>query len=110
MIELECHIIIKRNGISFLDAVKTELLEEIIKCGSLSSASKNLKISYQHAWNMIDLINKVASEPLVNLSRGGANGGGAIITLYGKKTLKEFKLIEAEINKRVDQINVEINL
>ena len=110
MIEIECHINIKRNGISFLDAVKTELLEEIIKCGSLSSASKKMKISYQHAWSMIDLMNNVASEPLVILTRGGANGGGAIISLYGKKILTEFKQIEAERKKRVNQINVEINL
>lgn len=110
MIEIECHIAIKKNGVSFLDAIKTELLEEIIKSGSLSGASKKLRISYQHAWSMIDEMNKVAPEPLVLKQRGGRNGGGAIISSYGQKILREYKQIEVEIYKLVNQINVEINL
>ena len=110
MIEIECHIAIKKNGVCFLDAFKTQLLEEIIKCESLNGASKQLKISYQHALNMIDEMNKVAPEPLVIMQRGGRNGGGAIISSYGRKILREYKEIQAEINKRVAQINVEINM
>ena len=49
MIEVECHISIKKDGICFLDPVKTELLSEIRKNGSLNGAAKKMKISYQHA-------------------------------------------------------------
>jgi molybdate transport system regulatory protein len=44
----------------------------------LSGAAKKLKISYQHAWNLIDEMNHVAPEPLVTLQRGGTNGGGVL--------------------------------
>jgi molybdate transport system regulatory protein len=110
MIEVECHISIKKNGETFLAPTKTELLNEIIQNGSLRSAAKKLKISYQHAWTMIDEMNRIAPEPLVIKQRGGANGGGAEISIYGTKMLKEYKLIEVQVQKVINQINVEINL
>ena len=47
----------KNDATSFLDPLKTQLLQEIMQTGSLSGAAKNLKISYQHAWTMIDEMN-----------------------------------------------------
>ena len=110
MIEVECHIAIKKNGNCFLSPIKTELLYEIIKSGSLKAAAKKLKISYQHAWTMIDEMNHVAPEPTVIKKRGGVNGGGAEISSYGVRILSEYKLIEAQVKKLVNQINVDINL
>ena len=110
MIEVECHITIKKNSICFLGAMKTELLNQIIQCGSLSGAAKKLKISYQHAWNMMDEMNRTAPEPLVIMKRGGANGGGAEISAYGERILKEYRQIEAQVKNLVNKINVEINL
>ncbi len=110
MIEVECHISIKKDGICFLDPVKTELLNEIKRCGSLNSAAKKLKISYQHAWTMINEMNNSAPESLVTKQRGGAHGGGAVVTVYGEKILKDYYTIQAQVNKMVNQINVEINL
>ena len=110
MVEVECHISIHKNGNNFLAPPKIELLQGIMEHGSLRSAAKKLKISYQHAWTMIDEINRAAPSPLVIKQRGGVNGGGAEITSYGNKMLKEYKLIEAQVQKVIDQINVDINL
>jgi molybdate transport system regulatory protein len=110
MIEVECHISIKKNGNCFLGTLKTELLQEILKIGSLRGAAKKLSISYQHAWTMIDEMNRIAPEPLVIKQRGGANGGGAEISGYGRRILSEYRQIEAQVKKLVNQINVEINL
>ncbi len=109
MIEVECHISIKKDGYSFLNPVKAQLLREIEATGSLSGAAKKLKISYQHAWTMIDEMNHAAPSPLVIKQRGGANGGGAEISDYGQKILKEYRMIEEQLNKMVKQINAEIN-
>lgn len=110
MIEVECTISIKKNGTTFLGPVKTELLNEIRNSGSLSGAAKKLKISYQHAWTMIDEMNRAAPEPLVMKQRGGANGGGAEVSDYGLKILHDYKLIEAQVKKLISQINVDLNL
>jgi molybdate transport system regulatory protein len=110
MIEVECHISIKKDGIGFLNPLKTQLLQEIGKNGSLTGAAKKMEISYQHVWTMIDEMNRTAPSPLVLKQRGGANGGGTSISDYGERMLREYFLIQAEIKKVVDQINVEINL
>lgn len=110
MIEVECHISINKNGNCFLNLTKIELLHEIMQSGSLSGAAKKLKISYQHAWTMIDEMNRDAPSPIVIKQRGGVNGGGAEISSYGERILREYRQIEAEVNKLVSQINVEINL
>jgi molybdate transport system regulatory protein len=109
MIEVGCQIFIRKDGYNFLDPLKSKLLLEIGKNGSLSCAAKNLKISYQHAWNLINEINQAAPEPLVLKQRGGANGGGAEISGYGKRILSEYSAIEKQINKLINQINNEIN-
>ena len=110
MIEVECQIIIRKDGRCFLSPVKSELLLEISRIGSLSGAAKKLKISYQHAWVLIDEMNRTAPEPLVVKQRGGANGGGAEISGYGTRILNDYNSIETQVKKLIRQINVEINL
>ena len=110
MLEVECHISIRKDGNCFLSPAKTGLLYGIKQCGSLSGAAKKMNISYQHAWTMIDEMNRTAPEPLVMKQRGGANGGGAEISGYGLKILKDYALIESQVKKLISQINVEINL
>jgi molybdate transport system regulatory protein len=110
MIEVDCQISIKKDGTVFLSPLKTQVLEEIRKNGSLSATSKKMDISYQHVWSMIDEMNRQAPSPLVTKQRGGANGGGTSISDYGERMLREYLLIQAQIKKMVDQINVEINL
>lgn len=109
MIEVDCHILIKKDGILFLNEMKISLLYEIIKCGSLSGAAKELRISYQHAWTMIDEINHTAPRPLVIKQRGGADGGGARISDYGRKILDDYEQIKKHVMKTIRQINTEIN-
>ena len=110
MIEVDCHISIKKDGKIFLEPRKTALLQEIKLCGSLSGAARKMEISYQHAWTLIREMNLSAPEPLVIKQRGGANGGGATVSAYGEKILAEYKLIELQLKKKVSQINVEINM
>jgi len=110
MIEVEAQISIKRDGVAFLNPVKTALLNEIVRSGSLNAAAKSLNVSYQHAWTMINEMNQTAPQPLVLKQRGGNNGGGAELSEYGKRIVKEYQIINETVNRMVGQINVEINL
>lgn len=110
MIEVEAQIAIKRNGVTFLNPVKIALLKEIVLSGSLSAAAKKVRISYQHAWTMINETNRNAPQPLVIKQRGGKNGGGAEISEYGLKIMNEYQLINETVVRTISQINVEINL
>lgn len=110
MIEVDCHISIKRNGICFLDKRKIGLLYGIMQNGSLSKTVQQLNMSYQHAWNMISDMNKSAASPIVIKRRGGIDGGGAELSNYGMEIIKEYQMIEQQVMKMINQINVEINL
>jgi molybdate transport system regulatory protein len=108
--EVGVHIFIKRNGQQFLAPGKIQLLREIHRSGSLRTAAKELQISYQHIWDVIDEINRLAPMPVVIKQRGGTNGGGAVLSEYGKRLLHEFQLIENEVQKFLTRLNTEINL
>ncbi len=110
MIEVECQISIKKDGVSFVNPLKVQLIKEIRNNGSLSGAAKKMEISYQHVWTMVKEMNRIAPSSLFLKQRGGANGGGTSISDYGERILREYQTIQAEIKKVVDQINIEINL
>ena len=86
------------------------LLRKIQQTGSLNAASKEMSMSYQNAWTLIDNMNKTAPQPLVIKQRGGSGGGGAIISEYGQSILKEYSFVEQQVTKFTQQLNTEINL
>ena len=94
MVRVELQILIRRNGRPFLGSAAVALLQEIERCGSLRVAARGMHCSYQHAWDVINDINQVASQPVVIKQRGGAGGGGATLSSYGKRILGEYKTIE----------------
>jgi len=100
---------IRKNGQLFITERKMDLLRHIHETGSINAASKEMRMSYQQAWNYIKELNSVAPLPVVSRQRGGANGGGAEVTRYGLRLLEEYeKLIDkfadfrAENNANID--------
>ncbi len=75
---------------------KIMLLRQVAETGSISEAAKRMDISYNHAWSLIRTMNDCFRSPLVESSRGGAGGGGAILTDTGKKALALYDEMVAE--------------
>jgi molybdate transport system regulatory protein len=73
---------------------KTDLLEAIETTGSISSAAKNLGLSYRRAWGMVDTMNRSFREPLVLGAKGGKKGGGSKLTPMGKKLALVYRKME----------------
>lgn len=88
-IEGELHIV--KNGELFLNLKRIELLKRIKQKGSINSASKELKMSYQQAWHFIKEMNDISPLPLVIRQRGGSHGGGAVLTNFGEKAIAGFE-------------------
>jgi len=88
---------------------KAELLEAIDACGSISSAAKQMKMSYRRAWELVDVMNKCFKQPLVISSPGGYHGGGAHVTEFGALILKSYRDMVNKANtaasQEVDLIN-----
>jgi len=81
---------IEHNGETFLGFGRVVLLERIHMHGSISKAARSMEMSYKHAWDLIDSMNRQAGNPLVTTSKGGKGGGGAQLTETGKRAIKDF--------------------
>ena len=80
----------------FLGNGRVQLLKAIEETGSLTKAAKSLNMSYKKAWNLIDSVNKNAAEEVVSTNVGGKDGGGAVVTEYGKTLIQNFEDLNAE--------------
>lgn len=79
---------------SMLGPGKADLLQAIRDTGSISAAGRQMKMSYKRAWQLVETMNTMFRLPLVERSRGGAAGGGAVITDEGLAVLAEFRALE----------------
>src|SRR5580698_5473964 len=73
---------------------KIALLEQIERSGSLSEAARVLKMSYRRAWLLLEDLNRTLGQPVTTASVGGAGGGGAHITAFGRHVAAAFREIE----------------
>lgn len=74
---------------------KIELLEAIERTGSISGAGRALGMSYRRAWLLVDAMNAMFDSPVTTAAAGGAQGGGAQITGFGRELVAAYRRIEA---------------
>jgi molybdate transport system regulatory protein len=82
---------------------KIALLEQIERSGSLSQAARVLKMSYRRAWLLLEDLNRTLGQPVTTASIGGAGGGGARITPFGRHLVAAFREIELAANTAAAQ-------
>jgi molybdate transport system regulatory protein len=73
---------------------KVDLLEAIGRTGSISAAGRELGMSYRRAWLLVDALNHMFPSVLVAASPGGARGGGAKLTDYGRGVAAAYRRVE----------------
>jgi molybdate transport system regulatory protein len=76
---------------------KIELLEAILRHGSLSQAARSLGMSYRRAWLLIESLNSYFQEPVTQATTGGKGGGGVTITQFGKSLIKSYRELSRDI-------------
>ncbi len=75
---------------TFLGVGRVVLLERIREHGSITKAAKSMEMSYRHAWELVDSMNRQAKYPFVELATGGKGGGGARVTPAGESAIRLF--------------------
>jgi molybdate transport system regulatory protein len=95
---------IHRRQSEFLGGERIKLLEKIDELGSITRAAKAVGISYKTAWDTVNLVNNMAEKPLVDRSAGGKGGGGTSLTAEGKKVISQFKTIQEEHRKFLNNL------
>jgi len=78
-------------GDRMLGPGKIQLVESIDRTGSLSSAAKEMGMSYMRAWNIAQELNRDPKRPMIEMSRGGQKGGSASLTSLAKRILKLYQ-------------------
>jgi molybdate transport system regulatory protein len=94
---------LERDGITLLGYGRVVLLERIQEYGSISAAAKSMNMSYRHAWDLVDAMNRQAAKPLVVTSKGGKGGGGARLTEEGAAAINSFWELSERFNSFLEQ-------
>ena len=74
---------------------KIALLEAVDKTGSITAAAKSLDMSYRRAWLLLDELNRSLRVAAVDSAKGGAAGGGSVLTREGRELIALYRRIEA---------------
>ena len=107
---LKYKIWVEEEGEMFLGHGRAALLEAIDREGSISAAARSMKMSYKKAWTLIDAVNRSAKEPVVITTAGGKDGGGTVVTPYGKTLIAAFETINQNCWEFLDKQLAEINI
>lgn len=84
------------DGIRYIGPGRVQLMEGILKHGSIAKAAGEMGMSYRKAWQLVKDMNAVAKKPLVEKRLGGRSGGGAFVTKDGKEIMKQYYSIEKQ--------------
>lgn len=97
-----------RTNRSFFGLGVVELLERISKTGSLNTAAKEMKMSYNKAWRIIKKAEDELGQSLITKHVGGSKGGGSTLTCYGEEIIQKFLLFQDKVYRVTNQYFEEI--
>lgn len=60
-------------------------------------------MSYRRAWDIVDSMNRIESEPLVTKTSGGKGGGGAVLTERGHLAVAAFRALQERFNTFLEE-------
>ena len=80
---------------------KVDLIEAIERSGSISGAARDMGMSYRRAWLLVDALNRMFKTAVVEAAPGGARGGGAVVTEFGKGVAAAYRRIEERTRKAI---------
>ncbi len=81
---------------AFFGPGSAELLRKIDKTGNVKEAASEMGLSYTKAWTIIRNAKRGLGTDAVKSSKGGINGGSAMLTEEGRKLLECYERFERE--------------
>lgn len=79
------------NGIKFFGEGPCRLLRCVEATGSLRSAALEMEMAYSKATRLLKQAEAALGFPLTTRSTGGKDGGGSVLTLEGKRWLRQYE-------------------
>ena len=79
---------------------KADLLDAIRQHGSISGAGRAMGMSYRRAWQLVDVMNRCWTQPLVETLAGSTRqGGGARVTGFGETVLGHYRALQGRLGQ-----------
>ncbi len=100
---------ISKGDRCFLGLGRITLLDYIDRTGSISEAARCMKMSYRHAWELVDSMNSHAPQPLVKKMTGGKGGGGTKLTQCGKAVLTLYRQALSKVEGVLSDLEIQVN-
>jgi molybdate transport system regulatory protein len=94
---------------SVIGVGRLQLLQLIHETGSITTAAKEMGMSYRQAWSQIEILNSNYSHAVVERKTGGAKGGGTLLTKRGIELLTAFEGLEKDFQKYLELKTKELN-
>ena len=80
---------------------KADLIERILRTGSISAAAREMGMSYRRAWQLVESLNADFRGPVVSTAIGGRRGGGARVTPFGAQLVAQFRRMEQKASAAI---------
>lgn len=80
---------------------RAALLSHIARTGSITSAARAMGMSYRRAWQLVEAMNRSFAKPVVVTEVGGKRGGGAAVTVQGKRLVKLYRAMEDKASSAI---------
>ena len=100
MYHLRCKCMLYSDDVFLLGEGRVRLLKLVDKEGSISSAAREMKMSYRHAWGVIKEIEETTGKDIVESTRGGEKKGGSRLTDFAKELIQKFEDLKDERETR----------
>jgi len=91
----------------FLGKGRVTLLEKIREHGSLAKAARAMGITYRHATEFVESMNRQATRPLVVVPEDGRSGR-ATLTAEGRMAIRFYRKYSEQFNKLLMRIEENI--
>jgi len=76
---------------------KIQLLETIHSCGSIAAAGRAMNMSFKHAWDLVNDLNRICGCAVIEPEKGGKDGGGSALTPFGLSLINRYRSIERSV-------------
>ena len=82
---------------------KWKILKLIDEKGSIKAACDELGYTYRRTWGNLKKIEKFFGFPLLEMHRGGSEGGRTVLTPEGRRLVRAFDTFHKNIDEKIQE-------
>ncbi|MHC5306040.1 TOBE domain-containing protein [Bartonella sp. LJL80] len=105
---VEATLALREQNLGSVGRERIKLLEAVGRDGSISAAARSIGLSYKAAWDALDAMQNLVSQPLLEKSAGGRSGGGTVLTPAGVRLIETFHRLEGGLAAMMNEASADL--